>query len=292
MGPVRTEGPARQRLLRLMMHVLGSRTGAQLGLLDHRMKLLTLMCHPRGVFYRGLAAFSRRATYANITCDNTVPHWTASIAAWHAGTPLPPPPTAPQDCTTTPYPHVELVVNNSVGDDDSGGTAADPEGVSVALLTAGSADPPSCGQALALIFLGPLFVLCFFAPLFLCVVLPLASTIAICKRLVGVCFPPPQLPAALQLLTHTGGASGEAQEWSDPAAQAALEAEVAAEGSLQQWMAARLNELSWQKVHVRFRLRSDGLCALHTHPHIIVRNKWMSPFGMDVLAHVAATLRR
>eukprot|EP00966_Prymnesium_polylepis_P265619 6136102-Prymnesium_polylepis.1 len=56
-------------------------------------------------------------------------------------------------------------------------------------------------------------------------------------------------------------------------------------------MAARLNELSWQKVHVRFRLRSDGLCALHTHPHIIVRNKWQSLFGMDVLAHVAATLR-
>eukprot|EP00966_Prymnesium_polylepis_P022920 527088-Prymnesium_polylepis.1 len=223
LGPVRTEGPARQRLLRLIMRVLGSRTGTQLGLLD-RTKLLSLMVHPRGVFYRGLAAFSRRATYANITCDNTVPHWTASIAAWRAGAPLPPPTTAPQDSATTPYPHVESVVNWA-GGDGGGGTAADPE--DVALLTVASADRPSCVQVLALIFLGPLLVLCIFVPFILCVALPLASTIALCKRLVGVGFAP-QLPAALQLLAPSCGAAGvvgEAQEWSDPAAQAALEAE-------------------------------------------------------------------
>ena len=294
-GPVRTEGPAhtgvRERLLRLMMHVLGSRTGAQLGLLDRRMQLLALMAHPRGVFYRGLAAFSRRAAYANITCDHSVPHWTASIAEWHAGSPLPPPPTAPQDSSTTPYPHVESVVSWA-GRGGGGGTAADAENVSIAPLMAASADRPSWSQALALIFLAPLF-LCSFAPFILCVALPLASTIALCKRLVNVLFPPPQLLAALQLLapSHSGAGDDEAQEWSDPAATAALEVEVAAEGSMQQWMAARLNELSWQKVHVRFRLRSDGLRALHTHPHIIVRNKWQSPFGMDVLAHMAVTLR-
>ena len=59
----------------------------------------------------------------------------------------------------------------------------------------------------------------------------------------------------------------------------------------QSWIAASLNALTWHKVSVRFSIACDGIMAIHTHGHVIVRRRRANEAGMDVLRHLADTMR-
>jgi hypothetical protein len=95
----------------------------------------------------------------------------------------------------------------------------------------------------------------------------------------------PPLPPRLAALapTHEGE---EEEECSWPEA---LRHERGALAAPQAWMARQLNALPWHKVSVRFSLARDGITAVHTHGHIIVRRA-SQPAGMDVLRHLADTM--
>jgi hypothetical protein len=49
-----------------------------------------------------------------------------------------------------------------------------------------------------------------------------------------------------------------------------------------------LNSLGWAKYGVLFTYKTDGLGAVHTHGHIIVRNSGLNDVGLDVVEHIAS----
>ena len=49
-----------------------------------------------------------------------------------------------------------------------------------------------------------------------------------------------------------------------------------------------LNSLGWAKYGVLFTYKNDGLGAVHTHGHIIVRNSGLNDVGLDVVEHIAS----
>ena len=281
---------------------LGGLSGAQLALADPA-QLLLLLAHPRSVFVKALAAFERRAVYANASGDRTVPFWTAFIAPWRHGAPLPPPRPAVAE---TGYPHVEWdgVVGGDAAAPESAAEASASDADAAAAATA-DASPhflrDASGSTLTGVLLGPparfatdaeaamssrsiakLLALVPFGlvllPLWFAVVPSLLVSMGLYKRrtLNG----PPLRPELLAL-----GGSG-APTW-----QQALREEMAqALAEPQAWMAAALNALTWHKVSVRFSIERDGITAIHTHGHVIVRRRRVNEAGRDVLRHLADTM--
>jgi hypothetical protein len=103
----------------------------------------------------------------------------------------------------------------------------------------------------------------------------------------------PPLPPRLAALApaQEGGEKEEKEEgeggrssWPE-----ALQHERGALAAPQAWMARQLNALPWRKVSVRFSVSRDGITAVHTHGHVIVRRA-SQPAGMDVLRHLADTM--
>ena len=285
---------------------LGGLSGAQLALADPT-QLLLLLAHPRSVFYKALAAFQHRAVYANASGDRTVPHWTAFIAPWRHGAPLPPPPPA---VVESEYPHVEWdgVVGGGVAAPESAAEASASDEAAAAAATADATPhfsrdtggstpltgvllgPPArfatdaeaaissrnMAKLLALVPVGLILL-----PLWFAIVPSLLVSMGLYKRhtLNG----PPLRPELLAL--DREGAS-EASTW--PQALRLEMKEVLAEP--QAWMATSLNRLAWHKVSVRFSIERDGITAIHTHGHVIVRRRRVNEAGMDVLRHLADTM--
>ena len=77
--------------------------------------------------------------------------------------------------------------------------------------------------------------------------------------------------------------------WSPEALQRMVEASKLS--CLQEWIATELNALHWHKVGVHFSVAKDGLHGLHTHGHIVVRNRFADSVGEDVLRHLVDHLR-
>ncbi len=227
--------------------------------------------------------------YANASGDRTVPFWTAFIAPWRAGWISPPPPPrekAPDDL----YPHVEWEGNtcDAPGPEDAERSGADaaaaplPDDAAPSPLAAAAT---SAADALSRADLARLLLL--FVPIGL-LILPLWLTLVpsflvpmgLYKRRTLRCAP---LPPSLACLQGTQG--GAEEPWLE-----ALARERGALRAPQAWMAARLNRLRWHKMSVRFSVARDGVAAIHTHGHVIVRRRRQNAAGMDVLHHVAATL--
>ena len=293
------------RLFLLLGRTVGGRSGLQMTNADGG-RLLALMACRRSAFHRGLAAFERRALYANAHGDNTVPFWSAFVSTpWQHGTPAPPPEPPPahgQVATTAGgahHPHIEW---EGVG---LGATVAENHTPTSYLPREGF----SWAQAACLCAL-LLFALCIFLPIWLTVVLPTVLTLSLCRGvLVREC---PPLDASLIALHPEGskpedgghgnsahehaesiaesryGAVASAERWSIQVLEAAVAASTAR--AMQEWMAGELNSLVWHKASVRFTLARDGLLSLHTHGHIVVRSQLTGRAGMDVLAHAASNM--
>jgi hypothetical protein len=60
---------------------------------------------------------------------------------------------------------------------------------------------------------------------------------------------------------------------------------------VQERMGQSLQTLGWRKVGVLFTWRRDGLTAVHTHGHIVVRSRALNGAGADVVRHIAAAFR-
>jgi hypothetical protein len=60
---------------------------------------------------------------------------------------------------------------------------------------------------------------------------------------------------------------------------------------VQERMGRSLGSLAWRKQGVLFTWRRDGLAAVHTHGHIVVRSRAINGVGADVVRHVAAAFR-
>ena len=284
---------------------LGGLSGAQLALADPT-QLLLLLAHPRSVFYKALAAFQHRAVYANASGDRTVPFWTAFIAPWRHGAPLPPPPPA---VVESGYPHVEWdgVVGGGVAAPESAAEASASDEAAAAAATADATPHLSrdaSGSTLTGVLMGPparfatdaeaaissrnmakllalLPVGLILLPLWFAIVPSLLVSMGLYKRhtLNG----PPLRP---ELLVLDRDGTGEALTW-----QQALRNEMKeALAEPQAWMAKSLNTLAWHKVSVRFSIQRDGITAIHTHGHVIVRRRRVNEAGMDVLRHLADTM--
>ena len=176
---------------------------------------------------------------------------------------------------------------------------AAPSALAGALALAGPlASPParaaeaasqalSSGQYARLALIAPLALV--LIPIWLAVAPSLLLTLGLAKRHTRRARP---LPPALSRLLP---ADGDADVGSTPAATScawpdALLGDAAARAAPQAWMAAQLNTLRWHKVSVRFSVARDGLSAVHTHGHVVVRRENTNKCGMDVLTHVADTL--
>ena len=85
---------------------------------------------------------------------------------------------------------------------------------------------------------------------------------------------------------HNREAEGEdgGSYWSRAVLRSSLAASRA--DNAQEWMSSELNSLQWHKVSVRFHLALDGLQAMHTHGHIVVRNLRVDRVGIDVVRHI------
>jgi hypothetical protein len=57
---------------------------------------------------------------------------------------------------------------------------------------------------------------------------------------------------------------------------------------VQERMGRSLGSLGWRKQGVLFTWRRDGLTAVHTHGHIVVRSRAINGVGADVVRHMAA----
>jgi len=310
----------RRGVARRLLAALFGPTGAQLALRDPG-QLLLLMAHPRSVFSRGLAAFSRRSLYANAAGDRTVPFWTAFVSSWaEGGEPLPPPEPLPAggagSAGGADYPHVQW--EGIVGGSDAGsGSSQQSSSASHSLLD--SADgtlPPSsvdgeaprsipwpAGAAGAapdsapkrgvsdrlslpnriLLFAALPLALPLFAFVWLFVALPSLLLTGWLKHGAASTTLPRRM-TALQV-----GEEGGAASWKAALADESDEL-AAARADPQAWMAARLNDHPWHKVVVRFSLSQDGLAALHTHGAIVVRRAYWHAAGADVVAHAADAL--
>jgi len=255
-----------------LLRACGGTTGQQLALAD-KTSLLLLMAHPRSVFARGLAAFRRRALYAAVSNDRTVPFWTAFLSPFQDGAPLPP----PRALAEPPrYPHVEW-------EGEAGGEEAVAEGAPSEESASGpspaAADALGPCSALALVLLAPLAFLC--VALAWLLLLPLLLLLSACSPA------PPALAAKLLALERTEEARCESWRHALEGGDAEL---ASARAAPQAWMAACLNRHGWHKVSVRFTLARDGLQAVHTHGTLVVRRRLLNGAGADVLQHCAETL--
>ncbi len=234
--------------------------------------------------------------YANASGDRTVPFWTAFIAPWRAGWITPPPPPREQGKDDS-YPHIEWegITCDAPGPEDAESSGTDAAAAPAPLAGAAAFAEPlaaplaaaatSAADALSrsdlarlLLLLVPIGLLVL--PLWLTLVPSFLVPMGLYKRRTLRCAP---LPPALACLATQGDAKEE--PWLE-----ALARERGALRAPQAWMAARLNRLRWHKVSVRFSVARDGVAAIHTHGHVIVRRRRQNAAGMDVLHHVAATL--
>ena len=314
---------------RFITRTIGGRTGAQMTSAD-RSSLLAHMACRRSVFSQGLAAFGRRATYANAFGDRTVPFWSSYIAPWRhdTNTPMEPPPrlgpSPPRD--TASYPHIEAEAAGAEVE-----AAAEPAGESspaqlneavepaqVVLTRVGRApaDPHgmSYAQLLAVCLALPLLLAAVVLP-FWALLVPFATSLyagkAVMRRepsplepaLLALA-PPPAPPPTTKPAREPGASNGAGAEAAPgvgaeaaagcPEWSGQVLAEVVASsgaGSVQEWMARELNSLAWHKVSVRFSYNRDGLKALHTHGHIINRTPLLNRVGQDVVRHLVEDLR-
>lgn len=282
---------------------LGGLSGSQMALNDPT-QLLLLLAHPRSVFYKALAAFEHRACYANASGDRTVPFWTAFIAPWRHGAPLPPPPPA---AVESDYPHVEWdgVVGGDAAAPETAAEASASDADAAAAATAdATARPLDSDSMLTGVLMGPparfatnaeaaissrdVLKMLGLLPVGL-ILLPLWFTIVpsvlVCMGLYKRCtlHPPPLRP---ELLALSG--DGESATWQEALHGTEMTQALA---EPQAWIAASLNALSWHKVSVRFSIARDGITAIHTHGHVIVRRRRANEAGMDVLRHLADTMR-
>ena len=62
-------------------------------------------------------------------------------------------------------------------------------------------------------------------------------------------------------------------------------------GGVQARMAGALNGLAWRKRAVLFTWADDGVAAVHTHGHIVVRHPRLNGFGADVIRRIARDMR-
>jgi hypothetical protein len=60
---------------------------------------------------------------------------------------------------------------------------------------------------------------------------------------------------------------------------------------VQKRMAEALNSLSWRKRAALFTWTRDGVAAVHTHGHIVVRHPRLNGFGADVIRSIARDMR-
>jgi hypothetical protein len=123
-----------QVLKRTFIRNAGVHTGSELSHADGYQLLLHLT-HPSSAGYKGLQAFARRATYANIRCDRTVPFETAffpspdlpsvlQLLQLSTGTQM----RATWQSTGLSYPHVFQVRCECKTEEELGGAAAAGEG--------------------------------------------------------------------------------------------------------------------------------------------------------------------
>ena len=308
------------RFLFLLSWYIGGRSGVQMMCIDRDVHLLALMACRRSAFASGAAKFQRRALYSNSNADHTVPFWTSFVAPWAGSAPSQPPigrgdePRVDSDR----YPHIAWEGTLCSSNDQQserrslqGGDLSAPDGSYAprgtdlrVTETCGSSHPAerlSLPQVCVLMCLA-VFALCVVLPLWFTIVLPLALSVSLCASIGAR--PPPRLERELSVLqseaadtTGAGdeGGSGEKGDgdretvWSS----AVLAAEIEATGAscVNEWMAAELNSLLWHKVSVRFSMAVDGLAALQTHGHIIVRNRRVWFLGTDVVRHLADQMR-
>jgi hypothetical protein len=222
--------------------------------------------------------------YANASGDRTVPFWTAFIAPWRAGWITPPPPPREQSKDDL-YPHVEWegITCDAPGPEDAESSGVDtaaaplPDDAAPSALAAAATSAADAlsrtDMARVLLLLVPIGLL--FLPLWLTLVPSFLVPMGLYKRRTLRCAPLPPALACLQ-----GGAE---EPWPE-----ALARERGALRAPQAWMAVRLNRLRWHKVSVRFSVARDGVAAIHTHGHVIVRRRRQNAAGMDVLQRASA----
>ena len=274
LGPILSSARA-QPLLR----TLGGLSGQQMALTDAN-ALLLLMAHPRSAFMKGLAAFARRACYANASNDRTVPFWTSFISSWLDGAPLGPP-KADGASPTSPFPHIEWqgscadAAASVTGEAEMGAPSAEAlsssPAVDVAEVAAETEDALRSVDIVRLALLAPLGML--ILPVWLTVMPAVVTSLGIYKRHTVHRV---AIPQALLLL--------DGDPW-----ERVRQSEAEAMRDPQPWMAAQLNALPWLKVSVRFSLAKNGLNALHTHGLLVVRRRNLHAAGMDVLQHLATS---
>jgi len=319
----------------------GVQTGAELSHGDPSALLLHLT-RPCSAGYAGMKAFARRATYANLRGDRTVPFETAFFPARREagdtqcpGTPTPPSnPAQPRAFETEAdtdlpgrwrvagdrYPHVLLVATD--GPDAAGargareearraGGAGDGRGGAVA------ADcdkmPPRTAAMMAALLPLVLAWLVLSVPVALLIVcvgrlwrgmLSLSGEDALTARDLH----------RMSLAGHAAGGGGKSggegegartaheagggggikgSETPRKAGDSPEELVGMDEGrtvSRREVISARLNSLGWEKHGVLFTYTADGLWAVHTHGHIIVRYPGLNDVGQDVVEHIAEHL--
>jgi len=276
--------------LRALARCAGGRSAVQMLLTDHSTQLLALMCHPKSVFVRALGAFEHRVAYGCTRCDRTVPFWSSLFMPWEAGRPQEAPLLArghEVHIDEHRYPHIfwEATLTPPAAlaaKSEAGATAAATVGgdVSNAKVSAAavvpSSDELSCMQLAALAVAAMTVLLPLVLPLVLTVIFPLLML----GRLASSLRKPVAPPIETELLTLDDGT-----RWSPSLLD--REVEEGAASCPQEYMASQLNgALVWHKVAVRFSVALDGLKALHTHGHIVVRRHLGNAIGLDVLDHL------
>jgi len=135
----------------------------------------------------------------------------------------------------------------------------------------------------------PITVLPLLLPLWLSLVLPTLIVVGLIKQRSRD--EPPCRPGLLALPSLPAEAGGGADDWRMYGGGSCDAGHgLAASSTVQAWMAAQLNALAWYKTTVRFTFAVDGLTALHTHGHLVVRSRRRNSCGMDVIHHLTAKL--
>jgi hypothetical protein len=238
------------RFRRFLMQTVGRATGEELSLSDAG-QLLAWMSEPSSPFHAALRSFRRRALYANLRGDRTVPFHTAYFPA--EDDPVSEAVPGCWDPAGPDFPHVLLPA--------TAGAAA--------RLDPAAADMP-LRVRIALALLAP-FVISWFLFVWSLLLLPVAGL-----ALARFCRRRPAGAAAAALPAGLGPPPG--------APPPPLAAEAAAR------IARGLNALAWDKHGVLFSWRRDGVCAARSHGHIVVRRPLSYAGGADVLRHIVQHL--